>query len=77
VPAGSEVVVSDEGIEFEKGLAASAEDSAKGYSVYHRIGVDFQGAAARRTLRIDWDSTSTKAPAVRKYDPELFQLVNP
>lgn len=77
VQTGGEVVVSDEGIEFEKGQAAAAQDSAKGYSVRHRIGVDFQGAAARKTLRIDWDSTSVKASAVRKYDPELFQLVNP
>lgn len=77
VPAGSEVTVTDEGIEFSQGEGVSESDSAKTRGVPHRFTVDFQGTAQRKTLRIDWDSATVQAPAVRRYDPQLFQLVNP
>jgi hypothetical protein len=77
VSAGGEVVVSDEGIEFTQGTAAPEADSAKVGRVAHRLAVDFQGPVARKPLQIDWDSSSTKTPQIRKFDPALFQLVNP
>ncbi|MEN9353634.1 MAG: FecR protein [Fibrobacterota bacterium] len=77
VSAGGEVVVSEEGIEFTQGTPAPDSEGVQGQSIAHRIAVDFQGAVSRKPLQIDWDSTSTKASAVRKYDPALFQLVNP
>lgn len=77
VPAGGEVTVTDDGIEFTRGEAASEADSAKTIGVPHRFTVDFQGPTQRKTLRIDWDSSAVLVPAARRYDPQLFQLVNP
>lgn len=77
VPSGGEVVVTDEGIAFTKGEGVSASDSARYGGAVHRFGVEFQGPARRKALQVEWDSTTTTVPAVRRYDPQLFQLATP